>query len=169
MGTSAYLVMNVRKKRFLFGDQRRWFESSNSLKVLKTHRFMKWLQALLILVVSVQCSIGQTQSEMNAGAQAEYAKAESEMNRVYSKILTEYKDDITFIEKLKISQDLWLKFRDAELEMKFPAEDKYEYYGSVYPMCAAYYLKALSETRIKTLQGWLTPISSDDACSGSMH
>jgi uncharacterized protein YecT (DUF1311 family) len=130
---------------------------------------MKHTFILLFLMLLTQLSFGQTQAEMNAGAQAEYTKAESEMNRVYAKILAEYKDDITFIEKLKISQDLWLKFRDAELEMKFPAEDKYEYYGSMYPMCAAYYLKTLTETRTKTLQGWVTPIGSDDACSGSMH
>jgi uncharacterized protein YecT (DUF1311 family) len=52
---------------------------------------MKWLYVLLILVVSVQCSFGQTQSEMNSEAEAVYAKAQTEMNRVYQQILKDYK------------------------------------------------------------------------------
>ena len=129
---------------------------------------MKWLRVLLILVVSVQCSFGQTQSEMNSEAEAEYAKAQTEMNRVYQQILKDYGDDDVFISKLKTSQNLWVQFRDAEFNMKFPVEDTYEYYGSMYPMCSAYYLTSLTNERTKKLREWIENPKSDDGCSGSV-
>jgi uncharacterized protein YecT (DUF1311 family) len=129
---------------------------------------MKYLQALLILVFSVQFSLGQTQSEMNDEAEAEYTKSHAAMNKVYQQILQDYQDDVAFITKLKASQNLWLKFRDAESDMKFSAEDAYEYYGSVYPMCRYYYLADLTDQRTKKLREWLVSPISEEACPGSV-
>ncbi|WP_394366691.1 lysozyme inhibitor LprI family protein [Psychroflexus gondwanensis] len=48
--------------------------------------------------------------------------------------MTEYKSEPIFIERLKNAQRVWISCRDAELEMKFPAENKQLEYGSVYPV-----------------------------------
>ncbi|WP_420798034.1 lysozyme inhibitor LprI family protein [Pasteurella atlantica] len=63
---------------------------------------------------------------------------------MYQAILSEYKADSLFIEKLKKSQRLWVKFRDAELEMKYPVSENVNprvIYGSMYPTLSAIYLK----------------------------
>ena len=113
-------------------------------------------------------SVSQTQQEMNITAKQAYIEADKTLNIVYQNILTEYKTDTAFIEKLKISQRLWIQFRDAELDMKFPKENKGYNYGSVYPMCVSYYLKSLTEQRTQTLKEWLTGIEEGDVCKGSV-
>lgn len=104
---------------------------------------------------------------MNQTAGEKYSMADKEMNRVFNQILIDYKNDSNFIEKLKVSQRLWIKFRDAELEMKFPESDK-RYYGSMYPMCASGYLEQLTKERTKKLMEWLNPIPEGECCGGSI-
>jgi len=106
--------------------------------------------------------------EMNQTENDKYTKADEELNRVYQQILIDYKNDSTFIEKLKISQRLWIKFRDSELEMKFPEPNKRLYYGSMYPMCAAGYLTELTEQRTERLKKWLEPTLDGEGCNGSI-
>ena len=104
---------------------------------------------------------------MNKEAYEEFNKADNELNEVYQKILAEYKTDTLFIENLKVSQRIWIKFRDAELKMKFPDySDKN--YGSIHPTCRAFYLLELTKKRTETLQEWLNGIDGLDACSGSV-
>lgn len=128
--------------------------------------FFKFVFVFCFSVLTSQALLCQTQSDMNDDAAAEYTAAQAEMNKVYQQIQKAYQDDPLFLEKLKLSQDLWLKFRDAELAMKFPAEEKYEYYGSVYGMCASYCLLELTQSRTLKLREWLEPVK-DDACAGS--
>lgn len=52
--------------------------------------------------------------------------------------------------------------------MKFLAENKQPKYGSVYPMCAALFLKELTEERTEKLRVWLNGIEEGDVCSGSV-
>tara|TARA_R110001632_G_scaffold221815_1_gene352579 strand:+ start:9543 stop:9869 length:327 start_codon:yes stop_codon:yes gene_type:complete len=105
---------------------------------------------------------------MNKEANKEYQKADIELNNVYQKILTEYKSDSIFIDRLRKTQRIWISYRDAELEMKFPAEYKQAEYGSVYPMCISYFIKELTEERIEKLKIWLAGIEEGDICSGSV-
>ncbi|WP_417888187.1 lysozyme inhibitor LprI family protein [Zunongwangia sp.] len=114
------------------------------------------------------CAFGQTQHEMNKNASEEYKKSDIELNKVYQKILTEYKSDSIFIDRLKKTQRIWISYRDSELEMKFPAENKQAEYGSVYPMCVSLFLKELTEERTEKLQVWLNGIEEGDMCSGSV-
>lgn len=104
---------------------------------------------------------------MNAETQSSLSKADKELNRVYKAILAEYKADTAFIHSLKAAQRLWIAFRDAELKLKYPAADTFEY-GSVYPMCAALYLEQVTLQRIATLNVWLVGIEEGDACRGSV-
>ncbi|WP_438423700.1 lysozyme inhibitor LprI family protein [Aquimarina macrocephali] len=128
---------------------------------------MNRLFLILFLTFKLTC-FSQTQSEMNKDANNEYQKADTELNEVYQNILTEYKSDTIFIDRLKKTQRIWISYRDAELEMKFPVKNKQTEYGSVYPMCVSYFLKELTEERIEKLKVWLIGVEEGDVCSGSV-
>ncbi|WP_024769493.1 lysozyme inhibitor LprI family protein [Aquimarina macrocephali] len=128
---------------------------------------MNRLFLILFLTFKLTC-FSQTQSEMNKDANNEYQKADIELNEVYQNILTEYKSDTIFIDRLKKTQRIWISYRDAELEMKFPVKNKQTEYGSVYPMCVSYFLKELTEERIEKLKVWLIGVEEGDVCSGSV-
>lgn len=129
---------------------------------------MRHLLTTLFFIIITLTSFSQTQLELNQKASEKYSEADKELNRVYNQILTDYKDDSNFIEKLRISQRLWIKFRDAELEMKFPESDKRMNYGSIYPICNNEYLEQLTNERTKKLMEWLNPIPEGDPCVGSI-
>ena len=118
----------------------------------------------------ILCSLnvfGQTQSDLNRDAENSYEAADKELNNVYKKTLTEYAPDTLFIKNLKISQRLWIEFRDAEMAMKYPAYGA-SHYGSASAMCWLIYEEQLTRERIKTLMQWLDGIEEGDVCHGSV-
>ena len=127
---------------------------------------MKHLIFLIILVTSISCFAFDPEPIQNP--QDSYQLADKELNKVYQRILNEYQTDTLFIENLKASQRIWVKFRDAELKVKYP-ESEPGYYGSVYPMCVSIYLEKLTRERIRTLKIWLEGIEEGDVCSGSVR
>jgi len=127
---------------------------------------MKNIVIVIILTLTLNC-FSQTQAEMDNNAYAEFNKADKELNKVYQKILTEYKSDSIFVKNLKNAQNIWVKFRDAELEMKYP-NYKELHYGTSYSMCKNYYLKELTKERTKKLKVWLIGIKEGEICSGSV-
>ena len=78
---------------------------------------MKKLAIIFSLILSI-LSFAQTQTEMNIESYNQYLKVDKELNVVYNQILKKYSSDKVFLKKLKISQNLWVKFRDAEAEAK---------------------------------------------------
>lgn len=127
---------------------------------------MKHLFIFIILTTSFNC-FSQTQAEMNKAAYAEFNKSDSQLNVIYQTILMEYKSDNIFVENLKKAQRIWLQFRDAELELKFPNyPDKTK--GSIYPTCKALYQKELTDNRMETLKNWVAGTEEGDVCSGSI-
>ena len=125
---------------------------------------MKKVVVLVFVLLTIQISFAQTQGELNKKAQDNFLKANNELNTVFKRILTEYKDDTLFIKNLKAAQKIWIQFRDAELKMKFPDTNEY---GTVLPMCWSMYKEQLTRDRIKTLNEWLTGVPEGDVCSGS--
>ena len=111
----------------------------------------------------------QTIRQLESQAVNEYREIDEDLNIVYKKILLIYADDYEFIEALRSSQRNWIKFRDSEVKMKYPKEDKGFYYGSSYRMCVNYYLAELTSKRIKTLNQWLDGTEEGDVCSGSVR
>jgi uncharacterized protein YecT (DUF1311 family) len=111
-------------------------------------------------------SSAQTQVELNEQEHKRYLKTDSELNSIYQNILKEYASDTAFVKNLKVSQKLWIQFRDAEMKLKYPDREP-GYYGSVQPMCWSIYLTQLTEDRIKTLKQWLDGIEEGDVCAGS--
>lgn len=110
-----------------------------------------------------------TQLERNQCATSHLQAADDELNRVYQAILSKYKDDREFLEKLRNAQQAWLTFRDAELEAKFPVENKQSHYGSVYPMCANLFLAQRTQERIRHLREWLDGTEEGNVCAGSVQ
>jgi uncharacterized protein YecT (DUF1311 family) len=128
---------------------------------------MRTIIAFIFIFFS-HLSFSQTQTEINNKANFEFAKSDKLLNKIYRDILTEYKSDIVFIEKLRKAQSLWIQFRDAQVEMKYPEGDD-QNNGSLYPMCKVLYLKELTDQRIATLQEWLNGNQEGDVCNGSVN
>jgi uncharacterized protein YecT (DUF1311 family) len=127
----------------------------------------KHIILIMLLVFAGTVAFGQSQSEMDSNAATSAKKAENELNATYRKILRDYGEDTVFIRKLKFSQRLWIKFREAEIDMKYPPREP-GYYGSVLPMCVAMYKEGLTRDRIKILKVWLDGIEEGDVCNGSV-
>jgi uncharacterized protein YecT (DUF1311 family) len=128
----------------------------------------------LILTVIIFCTVlssfavAQTQGDINEISCRAYRKADAELNKTYKRILTDYKDDGTFIKKLKSAQNAWLKYRDAHVESIYPEADKLLQYGSVFGMCNCDAMKKLTEQRTAMLMKWIDGVQEGDVCSGSI-
>lgn len=130
---------------------------------------MKQIGTLVLAVLTFysMTSFGQTQMEMNQQAYEKYAKADSTLNVIYKRIKKECAADTSFIKNLKSSEVIWVKFRDAEMAMKYPDKTNM-YYGSVFPMCWSMDLEYLTNERIKHLMLWVEGIEEGDVCTGSV-
>lgn len=128
---------------------------------------MKQLFSILILSLCHFNTNAQTQQEMNIAAQKEYKVAENEINKIYKEIVEKYKSDTLFIKNLKASERIWIQFRDAEVKMKFPSNEPFVEYGSMYPLCYYGYMELLTRERIKKLSEWLSKSNQEDGCMGS--
>lgn len=104
---------------------------------------------------------------MTMESDREFKKADKELNVVYQKILIKYAKNTAFIKALRESQRLWIKFRLAELTMRFPEMGTKDY-GSAYPMCANIIAEEITKKRITQVKQWLKPVEDGDVCSGSM-
>lgn len=120
---------------------------------------------VFLLCFMSRVSFAQTQTAMNFTAAANFKKADLALNAVYHKIFSEYRSDTSFLKNLKISQNIWVKFRDAEMLVRYPGSGDY---GSVQPMCWAMYKTELTESRTKALQLWLSGIEEGDVCAGTV-
>jgi len=132
---------------------------------------MKNLQRILFAVIAsfvliaAGPAMAQSQTEMNQQATSKFKKQDKELNKVYKQILNEYSSDTVFITNLKSSQKIWIRFRDAEVKMRYPGID---YAGTSTSMCKAQLMVEITKARIKTLKVWLTGITEGDVCSGTV-
>ncbi|MEO7933993.1 MAG: lysozyme inhibitor LprI family protein [Chthoniobacterales bacterium] len=78
------------------------------------------LLILVLVVVTVASAFSQSQREMNLVAQRNFEKADTRLNKVYQKLLTQC--DAEAREKLKTAQRAWVVFRDAEAD--YAADDE---------------------------------------------
>ena len=124
----------------------------------------RWLYGLLILLStsagasdkSAPCyDKAGTQSELNQCAASELGAADRVLNEVYEQVLREYRTDPSFTDKLKLAQQAWVRFRDAEMEAMFPETDKQRAYGTVFPMCSGQWRTQLTQQRTEDLRRWL--------------
>ncbi|WP_395075763.1 lysozyme inhibitor LprI family protein [Flavobacterium sp.] len=127
----------------------------------------KIILTIVISLISIY-SFSQTQYDMNQEENDKFKLADKELNSTYQKILKEYKTYTAFLKNLKISQNIWIKFRDAEMKTKYPDRGA-GYYGSVQPMCWSIHLTQLTNERTNDLKIWLTGIEEGSVCSGSVN
>lgn len=127
---------------------------------------MKTLLTILICLTAM-VAFSQTQMEMNKQAIKSLEKTNKELDEIYQQILIEYKTDTVFIKNLKASQKIWVTFREAELNVKYP-DMEHRFYGSILPVCTAHYMEKLTRDRINTLKIWLDGYIEGDACNGSV-
>jgi uncharacterized protein YecT (DUF1311 family) len=121
-------------------------------------------------VASVQASFSensQTQLQINDAACAEYKQAERELNRVYLKIVSDYRRDPVFIKAIKKAQLAWLHYRDAHVDSIYPGAASQ--YGSVSTMCRCGSLTEITKERTQTLNRWLEGVEEGDVCAGSVR
>ena len=81
----------------------------------------------------------------------EFPIIEKELNDIYQQIKTQKRFTPDFLKKLKLAEQAWIKYRAADLEALYPAEDKMEY-GSVYQRCYPLEMNYLAEIRIEQLK-----------------
>jgi uncharacterized protein YecT (DUF1311 family) len=129
---------------------------------------MKTILLLLACSLVSFTSFGQSQGQLNQEADAAYQKADQELNRVYQQIFKEYRTKTVFLQSLKVAQQRWIQFRDAEMKARFPATNSLVEYGSFFPVCYSNGMEELTKARTKQLRLWLTGIPEGDMCNGSV-
>jgi len=135
---------------------------------------MKQIKSLLLSILLIQSmlTMAQTQDKMPQDEETKaainaYKAADVELNSVYNQILKMYSADAEFLKNLRESQNIWIKFRTAELKTKFPERGPGEY-GSVYTMCVNDFLTEMTIQRTTTLKDWIKGTYEGDVCSGSV-
>jgi uncharacterized protein YecT (DUF1311 family) len=132
-------------------------------------KYLKILALVILYTQSMVVSIAQTQDKDPTTEESVQGlkDAETELNNVFNQVLKMYKSEAVFIKNIKEAQELWTKFRAAELKAKFPGSPGE--YGSVYQMCVNDYLTELTHQRIIRLKTWIKGTYQGDVCSGSVR
>jgi uncharacterized protein YecT (DUF1311 family) len=128
-------------------------------------RLVKHFTLLSLLLTFTVAPASVSAQEGDEGPSA-CVKADDDLNRVYRKIRKEYKSDPLFLEKLKLAQRAWIKFRDAHMEARFT--DDPAAVSSFLRDCYCWELADLTEARVKQLKLWLKGIEEGAGCSGSV-
>jgi uncharacterized protein YecT (DUF1311 family) len=131
---------------------------------MKTNSFNKTVLFVALLCSSLQV-LGVEPQEPPPPC-AELKQSAARLQDVYTQLLAKYKSDVGFIRKLSKSQQIWIAYRTAQVEMLFPHGPGPEY-GTAYSNCNCSALADLTKERIKVLDQWLTGIELGDVCTGS--
>lgn len=85
------------------------------------------------------------------------------LNATYRLIQQQSKGNAVFLKKLKTTQELWIKFRDAQLDALYPDTSNM---GSSFAGCYNSSYSNMTQQRTKELQKlWLAPKKEGDVCS----
>lgn len=101
-----------------------------------------------------------TQTEINACAAEDLKRADSELNQLYQQVLKKYAGDQIFIQKLRLAEEAWVKFRDAYMAA-LDSEVDPSSVGSVYPMCKAVEMTRITNERVQDLKRILSHPEGD--------
>lgn len=123
---------------------------------------MKLITTFFLFLISTPLMCQTVESELSR-----YKEVDNELNKVYKQLIKEYSYDTLFIDKIKVAQRNWLKYRDSELDMMYP---KYQFPTTNKPIenCMYRYLIQLTELRTEKLRQWLTGTENFEECSGSI-
>ena len=140
---------------------------------------MKALALLLLLVAAghaaaddeLRCKPDGSQSEMNMCAADDFAATDKQLNDVYRDVLACSAGNPLFIGKLKDAQRQWIRFRDAELEARFPVgpdENERIVYGSMYPLLWFGEKSRLTKERTLQLRTYIEDVERNMHCDRSL-
>jgi len=106
---------------------------------------------------NIQCKEDGNQLQINQCAYEDFKKADKALNKVYKALRSKKKNDKTYLTNLKISQRLWIKFRDAELDLIFSCKsgNKRQCFGSMYPLLYSSEKTTLTKQRTKRLRSYV--------------
>ena len=108
-----------------------------------------------------------SQADLNLSAEDQLILLNKEMDSVLNAIYSEYSENKEFIKKLKISQDLWLKFHVAEMLARYPENDELRE-GSAFDLCWFSHKIQLKKQRLENLRVWLIGEHEGEICCGSV-
>jgi uncharacterized protein YecT (DUF1311 family) len=110
----------------------------------------------LIICLCLICSAQEWNTPASEGPQINYINADRKLNEIYQQILKKEESNKSFINNLRVAQRLWIKFRDAQFELRFP-ESNGHYGNNTLTNDRAIYLTKLTQERIQTLMEILDP------------
>jgi uncharacterized protein YecT (DUF1311 family) len=113
---------------------------------------------VLIQASAIKCKEDGTQIEMNQCAYEDFQEADKALNTAYKNLRAKHKANKLYINNLKTSQRLWIKFRDTELALIFTCEDENKRicFGSMYPLLYNAAKAEITRQRTQTLQRYLS-------------
>lgn len=97
----------------------------------------------------------KTQAELNACANREARRVDTELNRIYATLLSKAASQRATISKITTAQKAWIAYRDAYIDAMYPAADKQAEYGSMYPMQVDLLRSKLTQQQIAALKDLL--------------
>jgi uncharacterized protein YecT (DUF1311 family) len=110
------------------------------------------------LLWPVQQSLGQTQVELNQQSNAEFQKADKQLNETYTALMA--KISAAGKTRLREAQITWLRFRDQECAFEAMGTEG----GSVHPLIVNACLARLTLARVKDLDNQLNCQEGDLSC-----
>ncbi len=124
--------------------------------------------SFLILFISCIAQYSQGQKELAIDAANSLKEAKANMQHVLKTIKNIYKEDQLFLENLEKAQKAWETLQKAELELKYPTS-KQDQFGSILPICFAYYKADLINQRTNQLRYWIKGTIEGDVCTGTLR
>ncbi|MEZ5450520.1 MAG: lysozyme inhibitor LprI family protein [Thiolinea sp.] len=105
----------------------------------------------------IHCNLAGNQMEMNQCALDDFTAADQQLNATWKVLLTKYREDRAFLDKIKAAQRAWISFRDAEVAAQFACEDADVRlcWGSMYPMLYHGEMTRLTRERTQRLQEYI--------------
>lgn len=110
------------------------------------------------LVWAADCNNAETQLEMNQCINADYKKADKELNSTYQQALKSTSGEQTAL--FRKAQKKWIEYRDADCQSQTFASHE----GSINSMNIGLCLKAKTEQRTKELKDMLNCPEGDVSC-----
>lgn len=107
---------------------------------------------------------GTTQVDINACAANAMKAAESQMQSAVAKLRSAASKTPGGAAKVDAMQKGWTAYRDEAIEAAFPAADKQQAYGSMYPTRVAGLREALARAHTAEVQKMLEYLSGRDLC-----
>ncbi len=125
--------------------------------------------ALMLLLFTQAHSQTTTTSQLdqNRNSCGDYLKLKKVIEETSQRITEDYAQDVVFMSRFKKAQASWEAYRDAQLDMIFPDNDKSSY-GTNYPTCRCNWLLEFSNARLDYLVKWIAHTDDYESCGGSI-